>query len=56
MGVEEREEPEIQMMFKIQLHQIYAIEKAVSCFLLCACPFELMFSMNYQLLLKDLNF
>lgn len=53
--MEEREELEIQMVFKIQVHQIYAIEKVVSCFL-CAWPAELMFSMSYQLLLKDLNF
>lgn len=39
---------------KIQVH--HAIEKAIRCFLLCACPTELTFSMDYQLFLKDLNF
>lgn len=55
MGVEEREELEIRMIFKIQVYQICATEKAVSCFLLCAYPAELMFSVNYQLCHKDLN-
>jgi len=54
MGVE-REEPEIQMIFKTQVHRVYAIEKAISYSVLCACLAELMFPVNSQFLLKNLT-
>lgn len=54
VGVEEREGLKLRLMVRVQVCRLYAAEAVVACFALCACWTELMLSMSFLLLLKDL--
>lgn len=50
----EREGLKLGLMVRVQACRLYAAEAVVACFALCACWTELMLSMSFLLLLKDL--